>query len=378
MKILIATGIFPPEIGGPATYATELATNLVRAGHMVTVVTYSERGAEIVDESYPFYVHRIYRTGKLSNYIRCFWYLFWNIKKHDVVYTLDWFSIGVPLFCASALRGKKYAVRVGGAYIWEKYLSKGKPPLTLREFYEKSIYNRYPFMYVLIKLVFRGATPVIFNSNVQAALYNEHYDIPERNIRVIYNPLQDPEINVTRSQSTKEIVFVGRFIAMKNIESLLRAFAKMGDTSYTLLLIGEGPRETALRELVSELGISERVSWSGPLPRKELFTRIIDCAYVVIPSWTDISPNQAYECLSLGIPFLITKENYLAIGNEHLLTIDPKSVDDILEKLNLLTTASMYEQFSSGLKNIEFSYSWAEATKDHLTLFSEFLTDTKK
>ena len=40
-KILLATGIFPPDIGGPATYVENLAIELEKLGHKVRVVTYS-------------------------------------------------------------------------------------------------------------------------------------------------------------------------------------------------------------------------------------------------------------------------------------------------------------------------------------------------
>lgn len=40
MKIVLATGIYPPDIGGPATYAYHLAKEFTDRQHQVTVVTY--------------------------------------------------------------------------------------------------------------------------------------------------------------------------------------------------------------------------------------------------------------------------------------------------------------------------------------------------
>jgi hypothetical protein len=42
-RILIVAGIFPPGIGGPATYVPEMAKGLAERGHRVRVVTLSER-----------------------------------------------------------------------------------------------------------------------------------------------------------------------------------------------------------------------------------------------------------------------------------------------------------------------------------------------
>jgi hypothetical protein len=42
MRILIITGIFPPDIGGPATYVPQVAKALADQGHQITVLTLSD------------------------------------------------------------------------------------------------------------------------------------------------------------------------------------------------------------------------------------------------------------------------------------------------------------------------------------------------
>jgi glycosyltransferase involved in cell wall biosynthesis len=61
VRVVFATGIFPPDIGGPATYVSELASELTARGHGVEVVTYGEGN----DAASPFPVHRIHRGGGL-------------------------------------------------------------------------------------------------------------------------------------------------------------------------------------------------------------------------------------------------------------------------------------------------------------------------
>ena len=39
MKVLIVSGIWPPDVGGPATHAPQVAEDLVRRGHTVEVLT---------------------------------------------------------------------------------------------------------------------------------------------------------------------------------------------------------------------------------------------------------------------------------------------------------------------------------------------------
>ena len=60
MKLLVITGIFPPDIGGPATYVPTMGSELVKRGHKVTVLTLSDR-LDQDDRSYSFPIHRIGR-----------------------------------------------------------------------------------------------------------------------------------------------------------------------------------------------------------------------------------------------------------------------------------------------------------------------------
>jgi glycosyltransferase involved in cell wall biosynthesis len=382
MRILIATGIFKPEFGGPATVALELAKRLQATGHKVTVVTYSNKSSFDFDTEYAFKLVRVVRSSnKAINYFNYFRAIQKEIAKTDIVYTLDWFSGGFPVMLAAKLAHKKYIVRVGGAYTWEKYLAQGNEPLTLKEFYKRGMHKRYRLMYEVIKRVLKNAQYVVFNSDIQKDLYKEVYELAPEKTLTIYNAIPENRIsglvqnyNTNFMERDKEIVFVGRFIKMKNVESLIKAFSKLKDTTFRLVLIGEGPIEQSLRHLVSELSLTGRVDFLPPMSQSELYKRISYCYLVVIPSWTDVSPHQAYECLALGIPVLITQENYLSINNKFKVTINPASVEDITEKLNLLTTdAPYYQKFVEDQKKIAFNHPWTRVIEEHIHVFMKSL-----
>ncbi len=378
MKILITTGIFKPELGGPATYAVELGRRLQAAGHPIKVITYSDKPAYSFDKEFPFSLVRVVRSSnKLINYLKYFSVVIKHARKYDLIYSLDWFSAGVPVMLASFFTGKKYIVRVGGGYIWEKYLAQGKPPVTLKEFYKNKLYKEYKIMYYAIKLVLRRASKVVFNSDEQRELYKTYYGLHSDKIVTITNPVPENKFGtLLRSfkqedmYADKEIVYAGRFIKMKNVESVIKAFAKLRDGSFTLLLIGEGPTEAELRKLVKENGLSERVTFLPVLPLVELYRRISNCYYVITASWTDISPMQIYECLALGIPFLLTKENYLTINKFDFIKIDPTSIDDIAEKMNMLLDPEIYRKHRESLSRLSYHYSWNNVVVDHMRLFT--------
>ncbi len=62
MKILIVTGIFPPDIGGPASYVPSIAEALKERGHSLQIITLSDSVCQH-DDIYSFPVVRIPRSS---------------------------------------------------------------------------------------------------------------------------------------------------------------------------------------------------------------------------------------------------------------------------------------------------------------------------
>src|SRR5215831_294034 len=60
LRVCIITGIFPPDIGGPATYVPHIAAALAERGHSITVLTLSDH-LEHDDSQYGFRVVRLPR-----------------------------------------------------------------------------------------------------------------------------------------------------------------------------------------------------------------------------------------------------------------------------------------------------------------------------
>lgn len=371
MKILVTSGIFEPEAGGPAAYAAGILSKFIEAGHKVKLLTYSDKGFFNFDKKYNFPLKRIVRRGKFSNYFRYFFAVSKEMRNYDFVYSLDWLAAGLPVCLASKLFGKKYFLRVGGEYIWEKYLREGRTPMTLKEFYKKGIYKEYKILFKLINFVFKNAQGVIFNSKEQRDLFLKYYSLKEEKTDIIENPLPKKIGNIARNAVSDEIVFAGRFTIAKNIETLIRAFQKAKLKGKKLVLVGDGPQKEKIIKLVERLNLKERVVFLPMAKREKMYERIKNAKYIVISSWTDISPNQFYECLALGIPVLMTKENYLGVKNQIPFMFDPYSSDELAEKMKELEDELVYGKFKEDFKNISFKNSWDDVFKKHILFFEK-------
>ena len=121
MKIVLATGIYPPDIGGPATYVKNLADELVKIGHEVGVVTYSEKlivnseKCSVMGIKKGFPIIRWFQYAKTLKKIA---------KDADIVYAFSSISCGIPVKLARLKKPKKI-LRLGGDFFWERYTAVG-------------------------------------------------------------------------------------------------------------------------------------------------------------------------------------------------------------------------------------------------------------
>lgn len=374
MRILIASGIFEPDGGGPATYVPRLAQRLSEAGHKVTVVAFSNKTYFESDKAYTFSLKRILRGSRIGSRVRFLRALLQSARDADLIYSLDWYGVGILVTIAAYWRRISYIVRVGGDYVWEqRYLDRASAPLPLAQFYETGAYRSYRIPFYLIRFVLSHASHVVFNTDREKKLYEQYFGIKKS--FVIHNPVPtDSVATIRRGEVTHEFVFWGRFTAMKNIESLVRAFAKakLPDT-YKLVLIGDGPRFEPVRMLVNELGVESRVEMIKETRFDIIMERVKNARAFVLPSWTDISPTQVYEALAIGLPALVTKETYLPIRDQLPDMLDPQSVDDIAAKLEMLADDARYEDFAKQFRSISFNWSWSDAANAHIELFKKVL-----
>lgn len=112
--------------------------------------------------------------------------------------------------------------------------------------------------------------------------------------------------------ATPCFVHVGHLEPRKNLAILLRAFARLGDDTATLVLAGPdhgaGP---ALRELAAELSIADRVQFTGPVGEGQLRELYAGATAVAVPSLHEGFGLPALEALGAGAPVLVSDRGAL-------------------------------------------------------------------
>lgn len=109
----------------------------------------------------------------------------------------------------------------------------------------------------------------------------------------------------------RDFVYVGRFVAVKNLSVLIEGFAqfvrRVPDQSRRLVMIGSGPEEAQLRATAELLGIGDRVIFPGFLTGPTLTGAMAESLALVLPSSSEPWGLVINEAIALGLP-VITSE----------------------------------------------------------------------
>ena len=163
MKILILTGIFPPDIGGAAGYAKNLKEEFLSRGYEVRTIFYKIE-------------------KKLPVIVRHFFYFFrviFNIRRADLMIALDTLSVGLPSLTATLIFRKKIIVRVSGDFFWESYIEKSGELITLEQFYKDvPLFSvKEKLIFFLTKLVLNNSSAVVFTTDWQMNIFKKPYNL---------------------------------------------------------------------------------------------------------------------------------------------------------------------------------------------------------
>jgi 1,2-diacylglycerol 3-alpha-glucosyltransferase len=102
------------------------------------------------------------------------------------------------------------------------------------------------------------------------------------------------------------LVYVGRLGPEKNIEFLIRAFAGVAQAldNVRLLLVGGGPARNDLEKLAGELGIADRIHFTGMIPYEKMPAYLAMCDAFVTASVTEVHPLSVIEAMGTGLPVM--------------------------------------------------------------------------
>ena len=312
-KLLIVTGIYPPDIGGPATHLAQLLPYALSRGVQISVVTLgAQSGIECVEG---ITVTRISRSlGKLTQMMKLFGALWRGARDVSLMYVHDISSVGLVAYVVSRLTNTPYVLRIGGDFVWEQAYERGATTLDYLSFQ-----GHEPFPYTIRRWIAsritQGAERVIVPSEFLKSVV-EAWGADRDRIIAVANAVDettDAEVNheiSARIQECKKrhqrvLISSGRFVRWKHFDRIIRAMPHVSEAC--LFVIGAGPQEDALRTLVAELGVDDRVFIIGAIPRAHLRHVLENADAFILLSEGETFSFVSLEAYLLGTPLVFAR-----------------------------------------------------------------------
>lgn len=318
-KILICTGIYPPDIGGPATYVKTLENELPKHGFEVRIITYADESS---NDNNIIKINR--NEAIIIKYLKYFTAVLNNISWADSVYAQGPFSSGLPVWLASKIKKKKYYLKVVGDYAWERGQQKAGIIDSVDDFQDK----KYDFLTELVRMieqmVARNAEKVIVPSRYLKSIV-EKWGLVDSRIKVIYNAVKDASLAINKTEARKKLglegfamITGGRLTPWKGLMLLVDLLPELLKVKKDIKLViaGTGTEEQALRRRVDELKLNKSVFFTGKLPQMELWEYMRASDLFVLNTAYEGLPHIIIEAMKLGCPVAISN----VCGNPEVVT----------------------------------------------------------
>jgi len=319
MKVLIVTGIWPPDVGGPASHAPEVAEFLLARGHDVEVVTTADRPPE--PRPYPVRaVPRRHAPG--IRHYRGAALVRRRARANDVIYTtgmLGRSSVG------ALLARTPFVLKLTADPAFERARRWGLWRGSLDDFQRAAPVPTLPLRLARDADVRRAAHVVTPSAYLRTLAIG--WGVQPDRATVLPNPAPPlPELR-DREELRRELgfegptlAFAGRLTAQKSLDVAIAAARR---AATPLVIAGDGPDRAALERL-------GHARFLGALPRArvlELF-RAAD-ASLLSSAWENF-PHSVVEALAVGTPVIATRaggvEEVVRDGENGLL-VEPGDVD---------------------------------------------------
>lgn len=370
MKILLAAGVFYPDVGGPAIHVRKIAERFMEEGFDVQVISYGDDNS---NTPFNFRVSRVSRKlPKLIQWISYLALVFYHGLDSRVIYALDPTAAGLPARIVSLILSKSFVIRVGGDPIWEREAEMGRRLLPMDDYYKQGLYAvDRPILFRIIRWVIRGAsTMIVYNQNFKD-FYNKYFGIDESKIIIIKNPVFKRESASEYLLEEPVVMFAGRLVSYKNLPRVMRAISNLPKGK--LLIVGTGPEKDNLIDLSRSLSITNRIQFVNSLPQEKLFELIRSSSVCIAPAFSEFNPNFILEALSLGKPVLISKGHGLSVDIPKELEFNPLDETDIESKLAYVLSENNYPKIIHEINNLELNRTWDEVTNSHLSIIKKLL-----
>ncbi len=339
MKLVIATPLYPPEIGGPSTYAKLLVERLPERGIEVELIKFSD-----VRRLPKLLRHYVYERRVRA-----------ALRGADAALALDPVSVGLPTMRAAKKMRKPFIVKIVGDYAWEQ----GQQHFGVRQDLDEFVKTKQSSLRVRVLQSIQMRTahaarhilvPSEYLKNIVVA-----WGIPSEKIEIIYNAVLPEEFGVVpeamANLSRPLVVTAGRLVSWKHVDGVIDAVSRIPEVS--LAIIGDGPERRVLTQYALE-SLPGRAVLTGMLSHKDTLAAIRFADVFVLNSSYEGLSHLLIEALAIGVPIVATR----AGGNAEViedgstgLLIQAGDTEDLVRALaRVITDSALRKRFGTQIR----------------------------
>ncbi len=163
------------------------------------------------------------------------------------------------------------------------------------------------------RATFDHSDSIVCVSNFEKLRVIGSFGVDEKKIAIVPNGVNLAELTRVKREvrSPPRVLYVGRLEKYKRVDCLIESMNFLRDGAI-LEIVGTGPDLRRLTELVSQLGLKERVEFAGTLTRAELLGRFSEASVFVSLSKHEAFGITVAEALAVGVPTVVADESALS------------------------------------------------------------------
>lgn len=249
-------------------------------------------------------------------------------ESFDVIYAHDWLSFGAGIEAKRAT-GKPLIVHVhatefdrcGGAH------------------------GVNPDVYAIEKAGMEAADAVVAVSEFTKNLVVREYGIAPEKVRVVHNGIDAatlpqgkgtlPRLRQLKAAGFSVVLFLGRVTLQKGPDYFLRVARRVREKNGKVMFVmsGSGDMQAQMMRLAAQLGIADRVLFTGFVSGAERHEMYASADLFVMPSISEPFGITTLEAMSLGTPVLLSKQSGVSEAVQHVLKADFWDIEDMANKI---------------------------------------------
>ena len=135
------------------------------------------------------------------------------------------------------------------------------------------------------------------------------------------------------------LLYIGRMVAGKGFDLLIEAFSRVKEQSrFKVVLVGNGPEEALLKEMVEQKGLSGYITFAGYLSKTDLYVQLKRTDVFIQPRWrSDMSSLSLLTAIVFGVPCIVPEGGGLAwMAGQGAVTFKDNDADGLARRIEEL------------------------------------------